>query len=256
VLCDFTEHLSVLKHLLPVLCCSLHGTGLTARPGSPASVPATRRAAANAEQQATTNGVTGGSSSSSTNLHQPLLKGQQQDVYSLESQASLTLHFCAALNVKQVVLVGHADGCLVVVHAAALAKQRRLQSEHHHHTGQQSSAAGSSAAFMQPLMQQTTPSPLERYVGAGLSWWSLSGILCCCNCSMLTVPAACHVDFGRGLKLRSTAVLQSVWHWNQVEYMLQCVWPDMHMLEVMAPSPQRHCLLCAGEAQCFTALRG
>jgi hypothetical protein len=31
------------------------------------------------------------------------------------------LRFCAVLGLRRVVLVGHADGCLVVVHAAAAA---------------------------------------------------------------------------------------------------------------------------------------
>lgn len=41
--------------------------------------------------------------------------------YQVSSQAELVLQLCAALGLKQVVLVAHADGCLVTLRAAAMA---------------------------------------------------------------------------------------------------------------------------------------
>lgn len=43
--------------------------------------------------------------------------------YTVRAQAQLTLDMCAALGLRRVVLVGHADGCLVALLAAAMAGQ-------------------------------------------------------------------------------------------------------------------------------------
>jgi pimeloyl-ACP methyl ester carboxylesterase len=56
-----------------------------------------------------------------TNPQQQQQQSQRHNPYSIEAHAHLTLRFCAALGLRRVVLVGHADGCLVVVHAAAAA---------------------------------------------------------------------------------------------------------------------------------------
>ncbi|KAF6249054.1 hypothetical protein COO60DRAFT_1004676 [Scenedesmus sp. NREL 46B-D3] len=48
-------------------------------------------------------------------------QAHRHNPYSVEAHAHLALRFCAVLGIKRVVLVGHADGCLVVVHAAAAA---------------------------------------------------------------------------------------------------------------------------------------
>ena len=79
------------------------GFGLTSRPPAPAAAPS-------ADKEG---GAAGGGG------------GDDDNPYSPAAQARLTLQLAAALGIRRAVLVGHGDGCLVAILAAALAERPR-----------------------------------------------------------------------------------------------------------------------------------
>lgn len=137
--------------------------------------------------------------SSSKGLRQPLLPTHQQqpasssssqlrphaaaNPYSIHAQAHLTLRFCELLGLRRVLLVGHADGCLVAVHAAAAACRRSHPTwhAHHHHQHQPHSqqqlryAAAAATSSGKAVQQSLTDMRLDSQGSVDFSWMGSLG---------------------------------------------------------------------------------
>lgn len=211
------SHLSHTLHVLCTLCADMLA-GLTARPEvdeyEHSSHPAQQPPAASS------------SSSSSRGLQEPILpthsqQGQQQhhtaaaNPYSIDAQARLTLRICELLGLRRVLLVGHADGCVVAAHAAAAAcRHQQHHHHHHHHPSQQhrpvssGGRSSSSSRLGQPTYVNTG---LENQGSIDFSWMGSLGKVSCRR--LLTMPHVHGMHTGHNIRVRvALASLMQCWH--------------------------------------------